>query len=184
MSGCNCTNSNGNPGHGSGNTGIGNTENGSTGNENTGNGNGSTADGGAIAAGVIVVLLVAAIAAGGVIVGIFVWRRRSSYFTTNRECKHVRSSCWLPCRVCTCVLTECCSTSDVKSVMEARVHAVPIERVYDEACEAKNQALEPTAYEVPIHLKHTDMVCVYKICMVCVCVCVCVRVCAMYVVCA
>ena len=83
---------------------------------------------------------------------------------------------------CACVLTECCSTSDVKSVMEARVHAVPIERVYDEACEAKNQALEPTAYEVPVHLKHTDMVCVYIICMVCVCVCV--RVCAMYVVCA
>ena len=57
----------------------------------------------------------------------------------------------------------------MKSVMEARVHAVPIERVYDEACEAKNQALEPTAYEVPIHLKHTDMVCVYIRYMVCAC---------------
>ena len=78
--------------------------------------------------------------------------------------------------MCTCVLTECCSTSDVKSVMEARVHAVPIERVYDEACEAKNQALEPTAYEVPIHLKHTDMVCVYirNLHGVRVCACVCV----------
>ena len=165
MSGCSCTNSNGNPGDGSG---------------NTGDGNGSTVDGGAIAAGVIVVLLVAAIATGGVFVGIFVWCRRSSYFTTNRECRHVRSSCQLPRRVCTCVLTDCCSTSDVKSVMEARVHAVPMERRYDEACESKNQVLEPTAYEVPIHLKHTDMVCVYIMCMVCacVCVCVCVRVCA------
>ena len=75
MSGCSCTNGNGNPGNGSENIGNGNV--------NTGDGNGSTADGGAIAAGVIVVLLVAAIATGGIIVGIFVWRRRSA----NRECK-------------------------------------------------------------------------------------------------
>ena len=99
MSGCSCTNGNDNPGDGSGNTENGNGNTGD-GNGNTGDGNGSTADGGAIAAGVIVVLLVAAIATGGVIVGIFVWRRRSSYFTTNRECRHVPSSCQLPRRVC------------------------------------------------------------------------------------
>ena len=54
--------------------------------------------------------------------------------------------------------------------MEVQVHdATPVKRVYEEACEVKNQVLEPTAYEVPVNQKHGDMVC---ICMVCVCACV------------
>ena len=57
--------------------------------------------------------------------------------------------------------------------MEAQVYATPIERVYDEACEVKNQALEATAYEVPVTLKHTDMVC---ICMACACMRACASV--------
>ena len=63
----------------------------------------------------------------------------------------------------------------MKSVMEAPVYATPIERVYDEACEVKNQALEASAYEVPVTLKYTDMVCIS--CMVRACVCVCVQAC-------
>ena len=84
------------------------------------------------------------------------------------------------------VFTVPCSPLDKKSVMEASMYPTPIERVYDEACEVKNQALEATAYEVPVTLKYTDMVCICCMVRACVCVCVraracvCVCVCVMY----
>ena len=58
-------------------------------------------------------------------------------------------------------MSECCPPLvDVTSAKKTHTYTVPVARVYEEVgrVNAKKQLFEPTAYEVPVNVKETDMV--------------------------